>query len=687
MAKSLVIVESPAKAKTISKFLGRGYTVKASMGHIRDLPRSQFGVDVENNYQPKYITIRGKGPILQDLKKSAKKNDRILLATDPDREGEAIAWHLAHALGIDEENCRIEFREITKQAIKNAVKQPRSIATNLVAAQQGRRILDRIVGYKLSPLLWAKVKRGLSAGRVQSVAVKLICDRESEIVAFIPEEYWSATGVLLNSKKSSFEAKLFKHKNKKIELKTESDANLVKNNIADLEWTVAKVTKKERRRNPAPPFTTSTLQQEAARKLNFTARKTMRIAQQLYEGLDLGSEGAVGLITYIRTDATRVADEAIVEVRDYVDGQYGGKFLPKDPPQYKSKSGAQEAHEAIRPTSVLRTPSEMKSFLGRDQFRLYRLIWERFVASQMAPAIMNSVTADLSVGDYIFRATGSSIKFPGFIQVYVEGSDDVEEKHNMLPDLTENEIVSLKELQLKQHFTKPPARYSEAMLVKTLEENGVGRPSTYAPTIDTILKRGYVVLEEKRFTPTDLGKIVVDVLQENFSDLLDVEFTANLERKLDDVEEGIIDWVEAIDSFYQPFAKELEQAHDQLEKIEIEDEVSDIPCDKCGALMVVKWGRFGKFLACPNYPECKNTKPLLNEIGVKCPDCDSGDIVERRTKRGRLFYGCSNYPECEFSNWNKPVDKKCPHCDQLMALKKGKDNPICVNKECPGGND
>ena len=680
MPKSLIIVESPAKATTIRRFLGKNYIVKASMGHVRDLPRSQFGIDIDRNYKPKYITIRGKGPVLQELRKAAKKTDRVLLATDPDREGEAIAWHLAQALNLNDEKCRIEFREITKQAVKNGVKQPRSISENLFAAQQGRRILDRIVGYKLSPLLWAKVKRGLSAGRVQSVVVRIICDREAEIEAFEPEEYWSATALLTNTEDQEFEAKLFKYQNKKIELHNETEANKVKDNLINQTWTVSKIVEKERKRNPAPPFITSTLQQEAARKLNFTVKKTMRVAQQLYEGLNVG-EGNVGLITYMRTDAVRVANEAVTEVRGLINEKFGTDFLPQKPRVYRSKSGAQEAHEAIRPTSVFRTPEELKTHLNRDQLRLYRLIWERFVASQMASAITHTVTVDITVQDYMFRASGSQIKFPGFIQVYVEGQDDTEKNSRTLPELKENEIVNLKDLNLKQHFTQPPPRYTEAMLVKTLEENGIGRPSTYAPIIDTNLRRGYVFLEDKRFKPTELGIIVVEILKENFAYLLDVDFTASMEQKLDEIEEGKANWVEIIDDFYQEFAKDLKKAHDELEKVEIQDEVSDVECSKCGAFMVIKWGRFGKFLACPNYPECKNTKSLLNEIGVKCPDCADGEIVERRTKRGRLFYGCSNYPDCQFSTWRKPINEKCPKCGQLMVLNKEK-HPICINKEC-----
>jgi len=684
VATSLVIVESPAKARTIKRFLGSRYTVKATMGHLRDLPRSQFGVDVENNYEPKYITIRGKGSILQELKKTAKKSARVLLATDPDREGEAIAWHVAQALELDGEKCRVEFREITKQAVVNAIKNPRHISENLVAAQQGRRVLDRIVGYKLSPLLWAKVKRGLSAGRVQSVAVRLICDREAEIEGFVPEEYWSVIGVLQTLAGSKFEAKLVKWNNKKIELKTEADAVRVREDIEGLPWVVTKVSRKDRKRHPSPPFTTSTLQQEAARKLNFAPRKTMRLAQQLYEGLDIGKEGTVGLITYMRTDAVRVADEALNEARRLIEEIYGKPYVPAKPNFYKSKSQAQDAHEAIRPTDVWRTPDSLKTYLNRDQLRLYRLIWERFVASQTESAVIDSVSADIQVDGYTFRATGSQLKFPGFIKIYIEGSDDKEEQTGMLPELAEGEAVACQELQLNQHFTQPPPRYTEAMLVKALEEKGIGRPSTFAPTIDTIQHRGYVVLTEKRFVPTELGRVVIDILKENFAELIDVDFTASMEQKLDEIEAGRAEWIEVIDHFYQEFVQLLDKANRNLEKIDLPDEVSDQQCDKCGSYMVVKHGRFGKFLACPNYPECKNTKPLLKTIGIPCSYCKDGEIVERRTKKGRVFYGCSNYPDCEFTSWYRPVQEKCPSCGHNLVIKTRKSRPVCSNKACPG---
>jgi len=686
LPKSLVIVESPAKAKTISKFLGRNYTVKASMGHVRDLPRSQFGVDVNNGFEPKYITIRGKGPVLKELRDAAKKANRILLATDPDREGEAIAWHLAEALKINNDNCRIEFREVTKDAVKDSVKQPKEISDNLVAAQQARRILDRLVGYNLSPLLWAKVKRGLSAGRVQSVAVRIICERQKEIDAFVPEEYWTITAHLANTAKEKFEAKLLHYKNKKVELKDKEQTDAILADLKGKPWHVDAVRKKQRRRNPAPPFTTSTLQQEAARKLNFTAKKTMRVAQQLYEGLDVGEEGTTGLITYMRTDATRVSPTAIDEARRQIADAFGQDYLPSKPRQYQSKSGAQEAHEAVRPTSALRTPSGMKPHLSRDQLRLYRLIWERFVASQMAAAIMDSVSVDIKVGDYLFRATGSSIRFPGFLKLYEEGQDDVKEQEGILPELAEGERLTRRKVEPKQHFTQPPPRYSEAMLVRTLEEKGIGRPSTYAPIIDTILRRGYVVLEEKRFMPTELGIIVVDLLKEHFSQLMDVGFTAELEQKLDQVEEGQASWKGVIREFYSSFAKDLEKAHEHLEKIEIEDEESDVPCEQCGRMMVIKWGRYGKFLACPAYPECKNTKPILEEIGVPCPKCTDGQIVQRKSRKGRTFYGCSNYPDCDFVSWNKPVDEACKHCGELLVIKRQGQTPTCATKGCPGGN-
>lgn len=692
---TLIIVESPAKAKTIKGFLGRNYNVKASLGHVRDLPRSKFGIDVEDNFEPHYITIRGKGPVLKELRDAAKKADRILLATDPDREGEAIAWHLATALKVEEEKCRVDFREITKDAIKQAVKKPRSIGQPLVDAQQARRVVDRIVGYQLSPLLWAKVKPGLSAGRVQSVAVKLVVDREREIEAFVEEEYWSVTATLHTEDKEAFEAKLQTKGGKKLPLPNEQAAKAVEEDIAGRDWTVDDVKKRERRRHPAPPFTTSTLQQEAARKLGFAAKKTMRLAQQLYEGLPLGKEGTLGLITYMRTDATRVSNEAVAEVREFIKTTHGPTYVPPKPRQHASKKGAQEAHEAIRPTSALRRPEDVKQYLARDQFRLYNLIWERFVASQMSSAVFDAMTADIKVRDYLFRATGSQLKFPGFLKIYQEGTDSAkqanESNDRLLPDLHVGEHVLLQKLDLGQHFTQPPARYTEAMLVKTLEEEGIGRPSTYAPIIDTITARGYVEREDKRFRPTELGIVVTDLLAESFPRLLDVKFTAGLEEELDGIEEGNLVWQEVIGRFYEPFAEELKTAYDELERIQVQDEVSDVLCDKCGRNMVYKLGRYGKFLACPGYPECKNTKPILDEIGIECSVCknegrEGGQLVRRRTRRGRFFYGCSNYPDCDYTSWQRPVEELCPHCGKNLTIAKEGAEPRCSNKECPGGD-
>lgn len=692
MPNSLVIVESPAKARTIGKFLGRGFTVKASLGHVRDLPRSQFGVDVEAGFEPKYITIRGKGPIVKELREAAKKVKKVYLATDPDREGEAISWHLAYLLDLNaSEPCRIEFHEITKSAIQSAVKKPRRIDADLVNAQQARRILDRVVGYGLSPLLWQKVKRGLSAGRVQSVAVRLICDRAREIVAFVPEEYWSIAAHLLPPELESikggsgaFEAKLTLYNGEKIELPDKAAVDKVLAALAGKNFRVSEVRRKERRRYPAPPFITSSLQQEASRKLGFSARKTMQIAQQLYEGLEVGEEGSVGLITYMRTDATRVAAEAQEATRQFVAAEYGKSFVPPEPPRYKSKEGAQGAHEAVRPTSVHRAPEAVKRFLKRDQHRLYRLIWERFVASQMAPAVLDTLTMDIESAGYTFRATGSVVKFPGFMKVYTESRDDREQDEGgLLPELAEGTALKLVKLDPKQHFTQPPPKYTEAMLVKSMEELGIGRPSTYAPTIDIIQKRGYVQLLEKRFEPTELGFIVVDLLKEFFPEIIDVEFTASMEAKLDEVEEGERDWVEVLREFYTPFAQTLEQAREEIGEVQLQDEETDEVCELCGRKMVIKQGRYGRFMACPGFPECKNTKPIYKEVGVPCPLC-GGPIVERRSKRGRIFYGCKNYPECDFVSWNRPVPKNCPKCGHFLVARRrrGQEEYVCSNEAC-----
>ncbi|RBW69866.1 type I DNA topoisomerase [Bacillus taeanensis] len=672
MEDYLVIVESPAKAKTIKKYLGKKYQVKASMGHVRDLPRSQMGVDVENNYDPKYITIRGKGPVLKELKNAAKKVKKVYLAADPDREGEAIAWHLAHSLNIEQDSdCRVVFNEITKDAIKDAFKSPRPINMNLVDAQQARRVLDRLVGYNVSPLLWKKVKKGLSAGRVQSVAVRLIIEREQEIQQFEPKEYWK---IKADFKKDDelFEASFYGVDGKKQELTNEEEVNAVLNRIEGNEFAVLSVQKKERRRNPAAPFTTSSLQQEAARKLNFRAKKTMMLAQQLYEGIEIGKE-TVGLITYMRTDSTRISQTAQEEAKQYIEETFGKEYLSQGKKNEKKGAKTQDAHEAIRPTSTIREPKDVKKYLSRDQNRLYKLIWERFVASQMAPAVMDTMTVDLTNQGVIFRATGSKVKFPGFMKVYVEGNDDnKKEEDRILPDLQEDTQVHTENIEPTQHFTQPPPRYTEARLVKTMEELGIGRPSTYAPTLDTIQRRGYVKLEDRKFVPTELGEIVLELVLEFFKDIFDVEFTANMENNLDHIEEGQEDWIQIIDRFYVGFEPRLKVAEEQMKEVEIKDEPAGEDCEKCGHGMVIKIGRYGKFMACSNFPDCRNTKPLLKEIGVKCPTCKEGNIVERKSKKGRLFYGCDQYPECEFISWDKPIARKCPKCVEMLIEKKTK---------------
>lgn len=682
MADYLVIVESPAKAKTIERYLGKKYKVRASMGHVRDLPKSQMGVDVENEFEPKYITIRGKGPVLKELKTAAKKVKRIFLAADPDREGEAIAWHLAHSLDMDTtSDCRVVFNEITKDAIKESFKHPRAINMDLVDAQQARRILDRLVGYNISPLLWKKVKKGLSAGRVQSVALRLIIDRENEIKSFTPEEYWSIEAEFTKGN-DTFQASFYGMDGKKVELKTEEDVKEVLGKVKGKSFEINKVTKKERRRNPAPPFTTSSLQQEAARKLNFRAKKTMMLAQQLYEGIEMGKEGTVGFITYMRTDSTRISEVAQKEANEYIVNKYGNDFVKQSERKEKKQQKSQDAHEAVRPTSTLRDPASVKEYLSRDQYRLYKLIWERFVASEMSPAIMDTMSVDIVNGSVMFRATGSKVKFPGFMKVYVEGSDDQkEEKDNLLPALEENDKVKSETIDPNQHFTQPPPRYTEARLVKTLEELGIGRPSTYAPTLDTIQRRGYVTLDNKRFIPTELGEIVLELVREFFPDIIDVEFTANMERSLDDIEDGNVKWERIIDRFYQDFEKHLEKAENEMEKIEIRDEPAGEDCEECGHPMVFKMGRYGKFMACSNFPDCRNTKPIVKEIGVKCPKCDKGNIIERKSKKKRIFYGCDQYPECDFLSWDKPIERKCPKCSELLVEKKlKKGNQIqCTN--------
>jgi DNA topoisomerase I len=682
MEKYLVIVESPAKAKTIKKYLGSKYDVKASMGHIRDLPRSQIGVDVEGNYDPKYITIRGKGPILKDLKTAAKKAKRIFLAADPDREGEAIAWHLAHSLDMDlTSECRVVFNEITKNAIKDSFKQPRKINMNLVDAQQARRVLDRLVGYKVSPLLWKKIKKGLSAGRVQTVAVRLIVDREKEIEAFQPEEYWKVKGIFEVSGEE-FEAHFYGADQKKKELSNEEEVKEILSRIKGNNFTIDSVQKKERRRNPSPPFITSSLQQEAARKLNFRAKKTMMLAQQLYEGIDLGKEGTVGLITYMRTDSTRISETAKEEAARFISDEFGKEFINSTRAEKKTGKNAQDAHEGIRPTSVMHHPKDLKNFLSKDQLRLYKLIWERFLASQMASAVLDTMTVDLQNEGVIFRATGSKVKFPGFMKVYVEGNDDgKKEEDRLLPEMEEGMKAKKKDLEPTQHFTQPPPRYSEARLVRTMEELGIGRPSTYAPTLDTIQKRGYVALDDKKFVPTELGELVLEMTLEFFPEVFNVEFTAKMESDLDEVEEGKENWIEIIDEFYKNFEKKLKIAEAQMQKVEIKDEPAGEKCEKCGHEMVYKMGRFGKFMACSNFPDCRNTKPIVKDIGVTCPSCHKGSIVERKSKKKRIFYGCDRYPECEFVSWDKPLARTCPKCNSMLVEKKTKKGKVvqCIS--------
>ena len=745
MPKSLVIVESPAKAKTINKFLGRNYVVKASIGHIRDLPKKGLAVDIENDFKPEYTTTQSK--VVKELRASAKDADTIYLAADPDREGEAICWHLAHVLKSTKKPIhRVTFNEITKKAIQDAVKNPGNINQDLVDAQQARRVLDRLVGYQISPILWRNVKGGLSAGRVQSVAVRLICEREAEREAFVPQEYWSITAKLKGEEIVPFEARLFKIGSKKADIQTygfiidEEKAKAIVEDAKDKPFIVQDVQRKERKRSPVPPFITSTMQQEAAGKLRFSTKMTMLTAQRLYEGIDIGSEGPVGLITYMRTDSTRVANEALTAVRSYIKETYGKEYIPAKAVHYRSKKGAQEAHEAIRPTAMDRPPEAIKQYLSNEQYKLYELIWKRFVASQMKPAILDVTTVDITAGNYIFRSTGSIVKFPGFMIVYMEEKDEekdsaASEKEIILPELKVGELLELLNLAPKQHFTQPPPRYSERSLVKELEERGIGRPSTYASIISTIQDREYVVKEKGSFNPTEIGKMVNQVLVKSFPDILDVQFTANMENKLDDVEEGKTNWVKVLREFYGPFSKALEAAPDAIYNAKKEmEEVSDEVCEKCGKPMIVKWGRYGQFLGCSGYPECRNIKPYHGDeappedestdeicdkcgkpmviktsraggkflactgypecknaksinIGVDCPepDCD-GYIGERRSKRGRIFYGCSRYPDCKFALWDKPVLKKCPQCDApFLVEKKTKakgEYLACSKKEC-----
>jgi DNA topoisomerase-1 len=742
--KSLLIVESPTKVRTLSKFLGEKFAIKASIGHVKDLPKKELGVDVENELAPTYVVIEGKEKVLKDLKKAARGVDKVYLGPDPDREGEAIAWHIAEELnGSSEKVFRVEFNEITEKAVTDAIKNPRKIDMNLVDAQQARRILDRLVGYKLSPLLWRKVRRGLSAGRVQSVALRLVVDREREIEAFKSEEYWSITANLEGKEPPPFDAKLFRINEAKVGIKNESEALSIVDDLEDKSFTVKKIEKKKRRRSPAPPFITSTLQQEAARKLRFTAKKTMLIAQQLYEGIELGGEGSTGLITYMRTDSVRVASEAQQEARALIRGEFGRDYVPQKPPVYKSKKSAQEAHEAIRPTAVIRTPQSIKSYLSPDQHQLYKLIWNRFIASQMHTALLEQTSIDIAAGSrdagetekYIFRATGTVIQFPGFMKLYTEGGDNGPDEEGILPSLSEGDLLKKIGITPKQHFTQPPPRYSEASLVRELEAKGIGRPSTYANILSTIQDRKYTEKVEGSFRSTELGMLVSDLLVERFSELMDYNFTAKMENNLDKIEEGGFKWVDIVMDFYEPFDKDLVDAMESLGKVKPEDIPTDQQCEKCGKPMVIKWGRHGRFIACTGYPECKNTKPLEDQstdqrnnkkeveqtdetcekcgspmvlksgrfgrflacskypeckttkaigIGIKCPE-DGGEIVERRTKKGKLFYSCGNYPKCKFATWSRPVDKSCPECGAgILTEKRTKKGAYlaCLKKDC-----
>lgn len=686
MAKYLVIVESPAKAKTIKKYLGANYKIKASMGHIRDLPKSQIGVDIMNNFEPKYINIRGKGDLISELKKEAKDADKVFLATDPDREGEAISWHLANLFKIDEEQkCRVTFNEITKNAVVKAVKSPRTIDMDLVDAQQARRVLDRIVGYEISPLLWRNVRKGLSAGRVQSVATKMICDREYEIEGFIPEEFWRLEATLKKDDGKTFLAKFHGLKNKKIELKQKEEVDQILQKLQGVPFVIGKVKHGEKKRTPAPPFITSTLQQDAARKFGFSTKKTMMLAQQLYEGVEIQGEGSVGLITYMRTDSTRISDDALTQAREYIKSNYGDKYLPDKARVYKTKSAAQDAHEAIRPTTPDLPPERVKSSLQRDLFRLYKLIWERFIASQMEAAVYDTMSVDIEAGEYLFKSTGSRVSFKGFLVLYEEGTDDEndDEKDPMLPQLDEGEKVKPVELKPSQHFTQPPSRYTEATLVKALEEKGIGRPSTYAPTISTIISRGYVIKDKKYLLPTELGRIVNKLMEEYFKDIVNINFTADMETQLDAVEDGKRRWKELLNEFYKDFSKAVKNAEEQISKVELPVEESDEVCEKCGRKMVIKMGRYGKFLACPGFPECRNAKPILEDAGVVCPKC-GGKIYNKKTRKGKNYLSCENYPACDFSSWDMASDKKCPECGNFMT-KKYKGNKVqytCSLESC-----
>lgn len=687
--QKLIIVESPAKAKTIGKYLGKGYKVEASQGHVCDLPKSQLGVDIEHDFELKYITIRGRGDILSRIRKEARNASQIYFATDPDREGEAISWHLYHVLGVDESApCRIEFNEVTKKAVQAAIKNPRKLDMGRIDAQQARRALDRLVGYKISPLLWVKVKKGLSAGRVQSVATRMVVEREREIDNFIPEEYWdiSADCAVKDEKKPAvFNAKFFALNGKKATVHNNEEAGKIRKLIETGSFIVTDIKTKEKKRQPAPPFTTSSLQQEAGRKLSFTTAKTMQVVQQLYEGVDLEGEGAQGLVTYIRTDSVRISDEAMSALRSYIPQKYGKEYLPEEKNEFKGRKNAQDAHEAIRPTDVTRTPESIKNSLSREQFMLYRLIYNRYIASQMSAAVYETMSAEITDQHVSLRFYGEHKIFAGFTTLYEEGTDDTQDNVEMtLPTLREGQKIEIREIITDQHFTQPPSRYTEASLVRTLEENGIGRPSTYAPTITTIISRGYVSREKKRLFPTELGIMITEMMENYFSKIVDTEFTANMEEKLDDVEEGNLNWKQVLREFYPDFEKTLSVAEKEIDKVEVKDDVSDVPCDKCGSMMVYKMGKFGRFLACPNFPECRNTMPILTYISASCPKCGKR-LLEKTSRKNRKFYGCEGYPECDFVSWDKPADEKCPKCRTYMIEKrnnKGETLHLCTNESC-----
>lgn len=685
----LIIVESPAKARTISRYLGRGYSVEASQGHVCDLPKSQMGVDPDHDFEMKYITIRGRGEILARIRKEAKNAKEIYFATDPDREGEAISWHLFHVLGVDENKaCRIEFHEVTKKAVQQALRHPRKLDMDRIDAQQARRALDRLVGYKISPLLWVKVKKGLSAGRVQSVATRMIVDREKEIQEFIPEEFWDITAECAlqeGKQRRAIPFRLVQIDGKKAAISNGADAEKAAERIRKCKPVIQDVKTRERRRAPAPPFTTSSLQQEASRKLNFSTSRTMQVVQQLYEGVDLEGEGTQGLVTYIRTDSVRISQEALAAVREYIPGKFGADYLPKEPNEYKGRQNAQDAHEAIRPTDVNRTPESVKASLSRDQMMLYRLIYNRFVASQMAPAEYQTMTVMIGDENLSLRYYGEHKTFPGFTALYEEGTDEeTEVVETVLPEIDEKTKIRILEVTPQQHFTQPPNRFTEATLVRTLEENGIGRPSTYAPTISTIIGRGYVSRDKRRLYPTELGIMVTRLMTEYFSEIVDTEFTAAMETQLDEVEEGKLDWKQVLRDFYPAFEKNLEVAEKEIEKVEIQDEVSDVVCDQCGAMMVYKMGRYGRFLACPNFPACHNTKPILTYLDVPCPKCGKR-LLEKVSRKNRKFYGCEGYPECDFVSWDKPVAERCPKCGSYMVEKQTGSRDVihlCANAQC-----